>query len=745
MCKKLLYDWTFPERSITSCDLLEFKAMFYVDCRHLTSKINEHDSTDPGYARDLIHAVYVQFFDAVSELTISTFSTWFLCNQKFILLILDHFENTEIRHMSLLMELETEDFKELTCLLATGHGECDRSKFQSHYFLNGFRGHSGLTFRNQFINIRLNKKQPRVMSNATYSLDTADDVISYICRSPLGLLLLSTVFDETRCDIMTSKCQLLKTLITTVISKYVDWDNEHHAEQCLPLTFNVMFDIAANLAYKMWLNNTFNMEITDMSDPMTSLPEGIGILQKHIFRSQLHRRYFVSFTNKYFRDFLVAQKIATDLIFQSQTLDDVGHILSEEKCNVLCVLIAGLLSENKNADMCKDFFRKLAHMNVLKYVSYVDNTSGEIVSRCQLRNLYLCLKCVSETRFASAPTVIISKSFPIVLDISIHSDRSFMIQNFIEICCQSSPPIRQMILHVNGMRDKIDILVPLANVFQQMPCLLSLTISSEYVDTILLVNFVLTIFMENSHIKQLTIIGPFNKADNIPEVTQRKITSILTGDIALRCLTLEHFTNHHRLEYILKLFPPILEKLEFKRSNMECCIPMFTSKISTGQRFSNLRIACCYIPIYQLNELMISLIHSASLKSIELSLLSSSKVFSICDYKKETFKSSIDISVCMKLRELLLTSTSLSDLSLCQASIDDEKMAIILDGVRNSGLDSLDLSGNVITDKSADMITDVILASKLTSLCLSNNQITAARRKRIIHDINDRAKFKLIM
>ena len=378
---------------------------------------------------------------------------------------------------------------------------------------------------------------------------------------------------------------------------------------------------------------------------------------------------------------------------------------------------------------------------------------AEAFSRGRLSEQREVLSWLRETDFNRDLLKLVAGQFPSILELSYSECPQETVHDFVKVAERAAGElsIQGMVVYMDGMFVSSALGLDLARALRGVTSLTTLVVCLRcVVDTGFVVSFLCDLFDENSHVKNLTLEGPFNSAENLTPAQHRRVRRVFAGGtpVALQSLCLEHVNYHHRLAYLLSCWPDIFHKLEVRKSNLDSAGARLTEKLSQCRHLTTLVLEHCHVLASTLESVLqqLSALHERLvLRTLCLNLLSSARHFTRSDAKKPGFKPSLSLACCRSLAQFIRGSTTLAELTLCHDAIDDVKLRLLAEAASQSAsLTSLDLTGNVIGDEACDDVVALLIQNRrLTTLYLHENSFSADVRRVLINSAVDRDSLKL--
>ncbi|XP_076435888.1 uncharacterized protein LOC143275572 [Babylonia areolata] len=464
----------------------------------------------------------------------------------------------------------------------------------------------------------------------------------------------------------------------------------------------------------------------------------------------------ISFTSRSIRDYLASKRVCRYLLSDrdsDQFLDGLVH--KRQFHSVVKFCIRHLVKLNR-LDMVRILIERLLAAGPKRWIKA--HKQAEAFSRGRLSEQSEVLAWLRETDFHVDLLRVVTAHFPSILELSYSDCPPDTLRHFTAVAETSGQelPLQGLVLYMDGMFMNSALGLDLARALRRVSSLTTLVVCLRcVVDTGFVVDFLCQVFESNPHVKNLTLEGPFNSAENLTPAMHRRVKQAFSGggpaapSLGLQTLCVEHVNYHHRLAYLLSCWPhSLFRRLELRKSNLNSVSQSLRDKLYHGRHLSTLVLEHCHVLSATLESVLQGLCEAWDhlvLTSLTLSLLSTSRHFARQDARKPSFRPSLTLHGCRLLARFLSLSPTLSDMSLCHDGIDDAKVRVLVEAAsRSETLTSLDLTGNVIGDASCEDVIAVVTGSrKLSALYLHDNSFGADVRKVLVNCSLEKTSFKL--
>lgn len=449
----------------------------------------------------------------------------------------------------------------------------------------------------------------------------------------------------------------------------------------------------------------------------------------------------ISFTSRCIRDYLASKRVCRYLLSDRDSdrfLDELVHKRQFHSVVKFCIRQFVKLDR---LDMVHVLLERLLAAEPKRWIKV--HRQAEAFSRGRLNEQREVLAWLRETDFNHDLLKLVAGQFPSILELSYTECPQETIRDFVCLAKRATGEvsIQGVVVYMDGMFVSSALGLDLARALRGVTSLTTLVVCVRcVVDTGFVVDFLCDLFDGNSHVKNLTLEGPFNSAENLTQAQHRRVRRVFAGGtpVGLQSLCLEHVNYHHRLAYLLSCWPDIFHKLEVRKSNLDSSGAKLLEKLSQCRHLSTLVLEHCHVlastlevVLQQLSALRERLV----LRTLCLNLLSSARHFTRSDARKPGFKPSLSLACCRFLAQFVAGSPTLTELTLCHDAIDDVKLRVLAEATsRSASLTSLDLTGNVIGDEACeDVVAFLINDRKLSILYLHENSFSADVRKALIN------------
>ncbi|XP_071085098.1 uncharacterized protein [Haliotis cracherodii] len=453
-----------------------------------------------------------------------------------------------------------------------------------------------------------------------------------------------------------------------------------------------------------------------------------------------------AYSSRGFRDFLASAHVCHLLVNPTISESLLPNLLQDRVFESLCGYCCRQLSVSGHIAVLKTLVETMMERSKQQYVTMLGH--DQLVTRGTLCDVSRVLVCLRQTDFQEDVCKLAAQNFPTILEFSLEDSVCSVLQDMIHMMARYELSTHGIVIHMDKMFTQSSLGISLARALNCMTSLTTLMLRATFVaDTTFLVHFLCETFQGNTHVKNFTLGGPFNSAENLSHALHRRVASTFTSAIALKTLTIENCSHMHRIAYVIGCWPNIFHRLEVRRCNLEAAGSEVIIKLKGQGDFYHLRLENCYIPSAKLHDVLKCAQMCNKLQVVSLNLLSAKKSFSVMDTHRGTFLPAIDARACSLLHELIVSSPLLEEVTVCHAGLDDVKAGVIIGAVLQSAcLKVVDLSGNLITDDVTKDVIDVIKTVKsLRGLMLNNNSFSPEGRKSVVRATSDVTELKLSM
>ncbi|KAK7480581.1 hypothetical protein BaRGS_00028157 [Batillaria attramentaria] len=458
----------------------------------------------------------------------------------------------------------------------------------------------------------------------------------------------------------------------------------------------------------------------------------------------------VSFTSRCIRDYLASKRVCRYLLSDRDSQHFLHGLIHKRQFHSVVKFCIRQFVKLGRLDMVQRLLEKLMAVEPRRWIRA--HRQAEAFSRGRLLEQKEVLSWLRETDFNPDLMKLVATYFPSILELSYSECPPDTIRDFVRVAEDIGEELglQGVVVYMDGMFVSAQLGYDLARALRRVTSLTNLVVCLRcVVDTGFVVNFLCELFDGNDHVTGLTLEGPFNSAENLTPGLHRRVKQVFSEcSVGLKSLCLEHVNYHHRVAYLLSCWPPIFEKLEIRKCNLDNVADKLSDKLRHCRNLTTLVLEHCHVLTSSLEAVLrqMCVMHEELvLKTVCLNLLSSARHFTRSDARKPNFKPSVSMTACRLICQFVVDSQTLKELALCHDGIDDVKFQLLTESASMScSLTSLDLTGNVIGDDAYDDVTTVLLrGKKLQSLFLHENNFSHDTRKLLIKRSLDRDDLKL--
>lgn len=737
-CWKLLYDWS--TQAMVTCPFYvhKFTVVIYLDCLQVTT-LSRTETMEPAERlATLVKVLLEPLFKKNPKIGHKEVCDWLISIQSDMLVILDNFDylndSTKKNLHGILNSFCLPDAK----LLISCRPRFANRQLCDQMFLNvGLQLHCGFVFLQELLLADFSALEVSLLIQKIRK----DLVLTRVLRNVYTLVLLAGLIIDTHAKPKTNSIyhfyrELTRCALTRYYTKFQLLPEKH--------LISLVLKQMSVLAVKLWKTERSFCESSEIDSSFWQLPNthlGFFVEAKLLpFQSSSSYHMFPT-TN--FLEYFVAVYIAEHT--DRYQRDDILEWVLEKEGGFLWVVLTGSLMSCYDEDTVRCLLDVMASMSRKKCVRI--GIFDKII-RGNVHDYDLCLECLSQIYYPPSLMNSLVEQFPDVLEFHIQRCPSQVLENFCRLARLCQLRIKGITLHLDGMEDHYFLCISLAHAINRLENLTTLLIHCESVfNSQYIVDVVCEIFKKNKYIRTLSLCGEMNRAANFTPLMYKKVRSVFTSEIALRTLSIDNIHNRHRLAYILNVFPNIFEKLELARCDLESAAEKLVSKILLSKNFNSFSVNNCVISSTSVNQILSEILSCKALCKLNLSLLSPLRNFSCIDIRSSSFKAAMDTSACKKIKQLILTLPTLTELILCQNRIGDEQVEPIIEGIlETSHLEHLDLSGNVISDASGPLLMKLLTGcTSLSVLWLCSNDFSDQMRKQLLHSSVSLEHLKLVV